>query len=65
MLKIAVYDALGRHVRTLANREFPAGSNRISWNGQNQKGLRVGNGLYFIDMSTATQKFQTKVLLLK
>ena len=65
MLEIAVYDALGRHVRTLANREFPAGSNRISWNGQNQKGLRVGNGLYFIDMSTTTQKFQTKVLLLK
>ncbi|MEE3234927.1 MAG: T9SS type A sorting domain-containing protein [Candidatus Latescibacterota bacterium] len=65
LLRITVYDALGRQVKTLANNEFPLGFHRMNWNGQDQKGIPVGNGLYFIRMSTTTQSFQTKVLLLK
>ena len=64
-LKITVYDALGRHVNTLANAAFPSGVHKIVWHGQNQVGATVGNGLYFVTVSTTTQTFRSKVLLLK
>ena len=64
-LKITVYDALGRHVNTLANATFPSGVHKIIWHGQNQVGATVGNGLYFVIVSTTTQTFRSKVLLLK
>tara|TARA_B100001250_G_scaffold414521_1_gene453513 strand:+ start:1699 stop:3111 length:1413 start_codon:yes stop_codon:yes gene_type:complete len=64
-LKISVYDALGRHVNTLANATFSSGFHKLTWNGQNQRGITVGNGLYFINISTKSQTFRSKVLLLK
>ena len=64
-VKITIYDALGRHINTLANTPFPSGVHKLIWNGQNQRGMTVGNGLYFINVSTRTQTFSTKVLLLK
>ena len=64
-VKITIYDALGRHINTLANTAFPSGVHKLIWNGHNQRGMTVGNGLYFINVSTRTQTFSTKVLLLK
>ena len=64
-LKISVYDALGQHVNTLANATFSSGFHKLTWNGQNLRGVTVGNGLYFINISTKSQTFRSKVLLLK
>ncbi|MDK9700837.1 MAG: T9SS type A sorting domain-containing protein, partial [bacterium] len=47
-VRIAVYDATGRMVVELANREYRAGHHSISWDGKNIAGLSVSTGTYFV-----------------
>ncbi|HYM81396.1 MAG TPA: choice-of-anchor B family protein [Candidatus Limnocylindria bacterium] len=43
---VTVFDVLGRRIRTLADREAPAGRLRLHWNGVDDDGRQVGAGLY-------------------
>lgn len=57
---IAVYNLLGRRVRTLVDERKDAGRHQVRWDGTNQYDTRVGSGVYFVRMeagrTTATQK---------
>jgi hypothetical protein len=58
---VALYDVLGRRVRTLVDGETrEAGLHRTRWRGENPYGEPVGSGVYFVRMEagdfTATQK---------
>lgn len=44
---LAIYDVQGRRVRALLNGAVPAGSNRVTWDGRDADGRRVGSGIYF------------------
>ncbi|MFN8586856.1 MAG: FlgD immunoglobulin-like domain containing protein [Candidatus Eisenbacteria bacterium] len=46
-VSVALYDAGGRRVRTLANGEFAAGEHAIAWDGCDDGGRAVAAGLYF------------------
>jgi plastocyanin len=48
--EIAVYDALGRLMKTLVDETLPAGQHTTSWNGTDEKGEPAGTGAYFIVM---------------
>ena len=46
-VQLLVYDLLGREVSRLMDTERPAGNYSVTWQGQNQDGMKVGSGIYF------------------
>ncbi|MBI3578480.1 MAG: T9SS type A sorting domain-containing protein [Ignavibacteriales bacterium] len=60
VVKLAVYDIMGRVVATLVNDKLPAGSHRATWNGKGDDGRNVSSGVYFYHIQaegfTATKK---------
>lgn len=49
-VNLTVYDILGRAVRTLVNKENPAGAFHVSWNGRDQANRQVASDIYFYRM---------------
>jgi hypothetical protein len=47
-VRLAIYDLLGRAVRTLVDGRLPAGVHRVSWDALDANGKVVGNGVYFL-----------------
>lgn len=64
-VSVAVYDASGRLVRTLADREFQAGHSSIDWDGRDDSGRRVASGIYFARLQTARNAASAKLALLR
>lgn len=46
-IELAIYNALGQKVRTLAHGRTPPGSYSVVWNGTDNAGNRVGTGVYY------------------
>ncbi len=51
---IAVYDILGRKVRSLASEDLNAGFYSTQWNGMDEKGNPVSSGVYYVRMTART-----------
>jgi hypothetical protein len=64
-VELKVYDVTGRLVKTLANREFNAGSHDLFWDGSNDDGSRVSRGVYFYQLRTPSFVSQKKLAVLK
>ena len=64
-VELKVYDVAGRLVKTLANREFEAGSHSIFWDGSNNDGRQVSRGVYFYQLHTPSFVSQKKLAVLK
>jgi len=47
-VRLQVYDVLGRLVRTLVTGDQAAGQHRVTWDGLNNAGRRVGTGVYLV-----------------
>ncbi len=62
---LTIYDVLGREVTVLANQEYPAGYNEITWNGLNRNGEQVASGVYFYRIAAGTWSKVMKMLSLK
>ncbi|MCK4512058.1 T9SS type A sorting domain-containing protein, partial [bacterium] len=66
---IRVFNAAGRVVRTLVDRDVEAGEHRAVWDGTTDAGQRAASGVYFLRMETAghTDPFRAtrKLVLLK
>jgi hypothetical protein len=45
-VRLEVFDAVGRHVRTLAPGVFGPGLHEVSWNGRNDQGREVASGVF-------------------
>jgi len=50
---LALYDALGRRVRTLLDGSEPAGERSVRWDGVDDTGRTVASGLYFARVEVA------------
>ncbi len=50
---LRVYDILGRAVRTLVNQTMAPGAHETRWDGRDESGALVGNGLYFYKIAAA------------
>ncbi|MDP8238689.1 MAG: T9SS type A sorting domain-containing protein [Candidatus Hatepunaea meridiana] len=47
LVRIAIYDLMGRRVRTLLNESMRAGYHTMIWDGKTSTGTQVSSGLYF------------------
>jgi hypothetical protein len=56
-VEVKVYDVTGRLVRSLANRNFPAGEHTLTWDGTNDAGQSVARGVYFTQVKFINSKF--------
>jgi hypothetical protein len=60
----AVYDALGRKVRTLSSGTRAAGAQRAAWDGRDDGGARVAPGVYFGRLLSGAGELASKVVVL-
>jgi len=62
-----IYDVGGRLVRTLADRNFPAGEHDLAWDGTDDGGRRLERGVYFTQLAYAKSGFMgaKKLILLR
>ncbi|HEC78844.1 MAG TPA: T9SS type A sorting domain-containing protein [candidate division WOR-3 bacterium] len=63
LVRLSVYDALGREVKTLVNGIKSAGEHSTTWNSCDKDGVKVAAGIYFVQYTTL-DNIQTKKLLL-
>jgi hypothetical protein len=65
-VRVDVFDAAGRHVRTIASGRFPAGSTEIVWDGRGDHGRGAVNGVYFIRAESGSgERAVAKVVLFR
>ncbi len=62
-LSINVYDIIGRLVKTLTNKQIPAGEHIIAWDGTNSSNQTAASGIYFVRLiANGTTNIQKVVL---
>jgi uncharacterized repeat protein (TIGR02543 family) len=64
-LMISVVGTTGRIVRTLVNRQMPAGTYEVNWDGRDDDGNRLPTGIYFCRMKAENKVFIKKMALTK
>lgn len=64
-VKVVVYDAQGRFVRTIADGEFQPGYHTVTWNGTDGSGRRLGSGIYFVRMQADGFSATKRIVLMK
>ena len=52
-VRLTVYDARGRLVRTLVDRHHETGAYEATWDGENDSGVRTPPGVYFMSLRTS------------
>jgi len=65
LVKITVYDMLGREVKTLINQTQDAGYRSVIWNATNDYGKPVSAGIYIYQIQAGEYNSTKKMVLLK
>lgn len=63
--RLVIYDVLGRHVRTLFDGVLPAGSQTVSWDGRNERGVKSPSGVYFVKLDWGSISKTQKLILMR
>jgi len=61
----SIYNIMGQRIKTLADREFAAGTYHIQWNGTNMAGHKVSSGTYFCIVESGNFVKILKLTLMK
>ena len=64
-VKLAIYNMMGQHVKMLVDQQMSAGAHQVVWNGTNDAGLTVANGVYFYRLNSDLGAKSKKMLFLK
>jgi hypothetical protein len=62
-VRVAIYDAGGRRIATVAEGEEPAGERRARWDGRARDGTRAAAGVYFAVVEYGGERRATRVVL--
>jgi TolB protein len=62
---MSIFDVGGRRVRTLAEREFPAGGNVVYWDGLDDRGVRAPSGVYLLRLRAGKDRESRKLMLVR
>ena len=63
LVEIAVFDPAGRRLRVLEQGGRPAGRHRVVWDGRDEVGGKLGNGIYLVRMKAAEHVWTRKLVL--
>lgn len=64
-VKLVIYDVLGKEVRKLVDARQAAGRHQITWNSNNEVGVSVASGVYFVRLQADEFAANRKLLLVK
>jgi len=64
-VRLCVFDALGRRIRTLANGPFSSGRHTVTWLGTDQDGHLMASGVYFLKLEALGEDRTSRLLFLK
>ena len=64
-VRLIIYNILGEEVIRLVDREMPAGTYTVTWDGRDASGRTAYTGVYFYTLQTETFKQTRKMLLIK
>jgi hypothetical protein len=64
-VRMRLYGVDGRLVRTLLQQHVEPGTHSVSWDGRDDKGLRVTTGIYLLQMQTSQGNLTHKVFYLR
>jgi len=66
VMKVEVFDAAGRLVRTLAeNASIPSGTRNLAWNGQMDAGQAAPSGIYFLRVEVNGEALTQRLTLVR
>jgi len=65
LVRLVIYDLLGREVKTLINSEKNSGTYQVQWNGDNNFGSKVSSGTYIYMIRSGDFNQARKLILLK
>ncbi len=65
VVRLEVFDMLGRRVATLADGVMPAGRHDVTWNGRTDSGESLSSGMYFYRLKTDNCDLTKKMMMLK
>jgi len=63
-VKLEIYDAMGRVVKTLANEVQSSGNKVMKWNKRNATGEIVSSGIYFYRLTTGSKTITKTMIVL-
>lgn len=64
-VSIGIFSASGRIVKNLSLYEVQKGKNMVTWDGRNDKGIRVKSGIYFVNLKAEGTSIVKSLLLLR
>jgi hypothetical protein len=64
-VRLAVYDVNGRLIRTLLDRDMPAGRTTVTWDGKDGGERAAASGIYFYQLETRETVTSKKMVLLR
>jgi hypothetical protein len=64
-VRLEVFDARGRRVRSLVQANLPAGFQQTTWDGRDDDGRRLPSGIYVAQLRAAGSSFAQRLVLLK
>ncbi len=62
---VDVFDAQGRLVRRVVNKQMAAGTTSLMWDGRDSAGKSVAGGVYFVRVKTPTTVRFGRITVLK
>ncbi|HEU4929788.1 MAG TPA: choice-of-anchor B family protein [Candidatus Krumholzibacteria bacterium] len=62
---LSIFDVAGRHVRSLVDRDFPAGTHETEWDGRDDAGQSASSGVYFYRLQTGSHSETRRMVLVK
>ena len=65
LVRLNIYNILGKKVNTLLNNIVNPGHHTLEWNAKDNEGNPVASGIYFYELSSSTFTARKKMLLIR
>jgi hypothetical protein len=64
-VSLVIYDVLGKRVKRLVDNVHDPGDYRVTWNGRNERGELVTQGIYFYQLKVGEKSISNKLVILR
>ena len=65
LVRLNIYNILGKKVSTLLNNVVNPGKHKVEWNAKDNEGNPVASGIYFYELSSSSYTARKKMLLIR